>query len=300
MNEISQFLTNTVGISSENQNKIFVSLLVFFLLWLVRVIILQVVWKQTENVKIRYLWKKSLSATIPFIGIFLVGTIWLSAFEQFGAFLGLMTAGLAIALKDPLTNLAGWFFILFRKPFVVGDRVQIGIHAGDVIDIRLFQFTILEIGNWVDADQSTGRIIHLPNGKVFLESQANYSTGFEYIWNEIAVVVTFESDWKKAKIILQEIVNMHAEHLSKSAEKEIYETSKNYMIYYKHLTPIVYTKVEDSGIRLTIRYLCNPRKRRGSENGIWEEILVQFNNHNDIDFAYPTTRFYKMGEGSAK
>jgi hypothetical protein len=74
-------------------------------------------------------------------------------------FLGLVAAGIAVALKDPLTNLAGWLFILWRRPFTAGDRVQIGEHKGDVIDLRLFRFTLLEIGNWVHADQSTGRLL---------------------------------------------------------------------------------------------------------------------------------------------
>ncbi len=296
MNQIRQFLLDSVGISMETQHKIFVSVLIIFLLWLLRMVILRIVWKQTKVVKIRYQWKSTLALIIPSIGFILIGAVWLPAFEQLGAFLGLFTAGLAIALKDPLTNLAGWFFILFRKPFVVGDRVQIGKYAGDVIDIRLFQFTILEIGNWVDADQSTGRIIHLPNGKVFLQSQVNYSTGFNYIWNEIQIIITFESDWRLAKSILNEIVTGQTAHLSEQAEKEIFEASKNFMIYYKHLTPIVYTKVVDFGVKHTIRYLCNPRRRRGTENDLWEEILLRFGKEENIQFAYPTTRFYKSGE----
>lgn len=292
MEIISEFLSSTLGLSDPVQHKIFMSFLVILILWILNLSILRIVWKQTKNIKIRYNWKRTLSLSIPLIGIILVGMVWLPAFEQFGAFLGLFTAGLAIALKDPLTNLAGWLFIFFRKPFAVGDRIQVGQHAGDVIDIRLFQFTILEIGNWVEADQSTGRLIHMPNGKVFQEAQANYSTGFEYIWNEIPVRITFESNWQKAKSILFEIINKHAEVLSANAEKEIFEASKNYMIYYKKLTPIVYTKVKDSGIQLTIRYLCNPRKRRGSENDIWEDIITAFYQQSDIQFAYPTTRFY--------
>ncbi len=298
MNTIREFLSSTIGLNPGTQYKIIVSFIIILFLWFIKITILRVVWRQTKSVKTRYQWKRSLSATIPFMGIILVGAVWLPAFEQFGAFLGLMAAGLAIALKDPLTNIAGWLFILFRKPFIVGDRIQIGEHAGDIIDIRLFQFTMLEIGNWVEADQSTGRMIHLPNGKVFTESQANYSTGFEYIWNEIAVLVTFESNWSKTKSVLQEIVTNNAEHLSETAEKEIFEASKNYMIYYKNLTPIVYTKVKDSGVQLTMRYLCNPRKRRGSENEIWEEVLTQFEKHNDIELAYPTTRFFKYSEGA--
>lgn len=293
MNQLSEFINDTTGISIQTQNDILITIIIILTLSVFRFLVLRLVWRQTKNVKIRYQWNRSLSFIIPFTGIILVATVWVPAFEQFGAFLGIITAGLAIALKDPIANLAGWIFILIRKPFVIGDRVQVGIHTGDIIDIRLFQFTMLEIGNWVDADQSTGRIIHLPNGKVFLEPQANYSTGFEYIWNEIKVLITFESNWEKTKGILEVLINKHTKNIDLKAKQEILEASKNYMIYYKNLTPIVYTSVKESGVQLTLRYLCNPRRRRGSENEIWEEILLQFNAHNDIDFAYPTTRFYK-------
>ena len=190
MNRISEFIYETTGITGRTQNEILTSVIIILFLSVLRLVILKLVWRNTQDVKIRYQWNRMLSFIIPFAGIILVGAIWVPAFKQFGAFLGLITAGLAIALKDPITNLAGWLFILFRKPFVIGDRVQVGNHTGDIIDIRLFQFTMLEIGNWVEADQSTGRIIHLPNGKVFIEPQANYSTGFEYIWNEIKVLIT--------------------------------------------------------------------------------------------------------------
>jgi len=296
MEIIRDFLNTSLGIDVEAQHKIFLSLAILFVLSITRLLLLRILWKSFKSVKARYNWKRSLSMVFYFLGFILIGSLWLPAFEQFGAFLGLFTAGLAIALKDPLTNLAGWLFIVFRKPFIVGDRIQIGTHAGDVVDIRPFQFTILEIRNWVDADQSTGRMIHLPNAKVFLEAQANYSIGFNYIWNEIAVRLTFESNWEKAKTILQEIVDSRAERLSKNAEKEIFEASRNFMIYYQHTTPIVYTYVKKFGVVLTIRYLCDPRQRRGTENEMWQDILTRFKLHNDIHFAYPTTRFYQSGK----
>ena len=296
MINISNYFAETVGLSTDTINKIFLSLGFIVLLYLFQLLILQIVWRQTKNVRIRYQWKRSLSFLLPFLGLVIIGAIWIQAFQQFGAFLGLLTAGLAIALKDPLTNLAGWFFIVFRHPFVVGDRIKIGEHAGDVIDIRLFQFTILEINSWVEADQSTGRMIHLPNGKIFTEPQINYTTGFNYIWNEIQVRITFESNWEKALKILQDIVNRRAENIDREAEREIFEASKNFMIHYTHLTPYVYTEVREFGIQLTIRYLCNPRRRRGTENDIWKDILTEFKRQDDIWFAYPTTRFYKLGE----
>ena len=39
-------------------------------------------------------------------------------------------------------------------PFKIGDRIQIQDHQGDVIDIGVFKFTLLEIGNWVDANRN--------------------------------------------------------------------------------------------------------------------------------------------------
>lgn len=296
MNQFNEFITHHIGLNTETFSKVVVSVLVIVFLSALRLLILKLVWRRTEDVKVRYQWKRSLSMTLPFIGLLMIAAVWIKAFEEFGTFLGLFTAGIAIALKDPLTNLAGWLFIIFRKPFGVGDRVQIANNVGDVIDIRLFQFTILEIGNWVEADQSTGRIVHIPNGKVFLEPQANYSAGFEYIWNEIKVNITFESNWEKAKTILEEIIYELEEGIPEKAKKEILEASKNYMIYYKHLTPIVYTSVKEFGVRLTIRYLCHPRTRRGSENQIWQRILTAFGAEKDIHFAYPTTRFFTAGE----
>ncbi len=292
MNTITEFLQANIGISPQHQAKILYSILIFAILGAIRFSILKIVFRLTEDPKMRYKWRRSVSFTIGLLTVILIASVWIKAIGQFGAFLGLFTAGLAIALKDPLTNIAGWIFIITRKPFNLGDRIQIGEQAGDVIDLRLFQFTLLEIGNWVDSDQSTGRIIHIPNGTVFTRSQSNYSSGFQFIWNEISVLVSFESNWTRAKKILQEIVAKHAKELSADAEKKIIEASKKYMIFYQYLTPIVYTTVRDSGIKLTMRYICDPRKRRVTEHEIWEDVLTAFAKHKDIEFAYPTQRFY--------
>ncbi len=125
---------------------------------------------------------------------------------------------------------------------------------------------------------------------------ANYSQGFQYIWNEIPVLVTFESDWRKAKQLLGEVAQRHGTSLSDSAATRLREAAKKFMIFYKKLTPTVYTTVKDSGVMLTIRYLCDPRKRRGSEQEIWEDILDSFAAHDNIDFAYPTQRFYSNNQ----
>ena len=282
----------SIGISDPAQMRLLLSLLIILALWLIRSFILRAVRQRTQDPRLRYTWQKSTFYVILVIALLSLVVVWFESFRGLSTFLGLLTAGLAIALRDLVANVVGWLFIIWRRPFGVGDRIQIGEYRGDVIDMRVFQFTLMEIGNWVDADQSTGRVIHIPNGLVLSKMLANYSKGFQYIWNEIPVLITFESDWRKAKAILQSIADKHAVHLTKAAEKRLVEASKKFMILYTKLTPTVYTCVRDSGVLLTMRYLCNPRERRGTEQAIWEDILERFDECPDIDFAYPTTRFY--------
>ncbi len=287
-NSLMEYLENSPNVTSS----IIETLVVILVLWLIRLIVFRIIVKRTDSKRTQYKWRKNLTYISVFIGILLIGRIWFVGIGSLATFLGLLSAGLAIALKDPVTDLAAWLFIIWRKPFDVGDRIEMEGSRGDVIDVRPFKFTILEIGNWVDADQSTGRVIHIPNHQVFTGQLANYTSDFQFIWNEIQVLVTFESDWKKAKEILSELVSEVSQEFIEGAKKQIAKASKSYLIEYRYLTPIVYTNVKDSGINLTVRYLTDPRRRRGTSQIIWEKMLDEFAKHDDIDFAYPTIRYY--------
>lgn len=287
-NGLMEYLENSPDLTAS----IIETIGVIFLLWLVRIIVFRIVVKSTDSKRTHYKWRKNLTYIASFIGLLIVGRIWFVGIGSLATFLGLLSAGIAIALKDPVTDLAAWLFIIWRRPFDVGDRIELGDSKGDVIDVRPFKFTILEIGNWVNADQSTGRVIHIPNHQVFTNQLANYTSDFKFIWNEIQVLVTFESDWRKAKEILEKIVNEVSKDSIENAKKEIAKASKSYLIEYRYLTPIVYTDVKNSGINLTIRYLTDPRRRRGTSQIIWEHILDEYEKFDNIDFAYPTIRYY--------
>lgn len=286
------WLDRTLGLGAEDQGRLLWSAGVVIGLWALRLLILWIVDRRTEDLRRRYGWRKTTLYLAVAVTIVVLIRIWLGGLTGLLTYFGLLSAGLAIALKDLVTGLAGWAFILWRRPFEVGDRIQIGDVAGDVIDQRIFQFTLLEIGNWVQADQSTGRVIHVPNGNVFSSALANYTKGFQYLWNELEVLVTFESHWEDAKTILQEIADQHALHLSEAAGERVRDAARKFMIVYSKLTPMVYTSIQDSGVLLTVRYLTPPRARRGTSQAIWEDVLRAFAARDDIDFAYPTQRFY--------
>lgn len=277
------------------ESRLLASVLMVVLLFAARPLLMAIVGRRTSDVSALYRWRKVFEYSSLVIGLIALADIWLVGARSVATYLGLLSAGLAIALKDPISNIFGWLFVITRRPFEVGDRIEIGGVAGDVIDVRYFQFTLVEIGNWVDADQSTGRIIHVPNQKVFFEPVANFTRGFGYIWNEIVVTVTFESDWRRAKAILTEVVQEHTTSLSEAARERLKEAARRYLISYDKLTPIVYTKVGASGVGLTMRYLCDPRQRRGTEMAVWEAVLDAFGEEPQIELAYPTQRFYFRG-----
>lgn len=303
---MENLIENYLGLDAQLQSQLLYSFIILLGLWILRKLAVKYIVERFEDYRDRYQWTKTIKTITVVLAIIMLSRVWLGIFESMGTFLGLLSAGLAIAFKDLLVNLGGWLFIVLRKPFKIGDRIQLDSVIGDVIDIRLFQFSVIEVGNWVDADQSTGRIIHIPNGLIFSKWQANYTAGFDYIWNEIPVLITFESDWQKAKVILKDAVENNSVHLSPQMEQQIKEASKKYMIVYRNLSPIVYTSVRDSGVLLTMRYICHARQRRTTEEKIWEAVLTEFAKHKNIDFAYPTTRFYSnikegktAGENSA-
>lgn len=241
----------------------------------------------------RFQVTKVIGYVLAIVAFASLAKIWIQGVTGLATYFGLLSAGVAIALQDPIINFAGWLFILWRQPFKTGDRIQIGAHAGDVVDIRPFRTVLLEIGNWVHADQSTGRVLHIPNGWVFKNSVANYDEAFGYIWNELEVLVTFESNWRRAKEILEETLRDKVGEPSTEVRRRIDDAAHDMHIQFTKLTPAVWLSVGESGVRLTMRYLCRPRERRATAEEVWTAVLDAFAGAPDVDLAYPTTRFFE-------
>ena len=290
---IDELLNDSFTLESLPIVNVLISVAVVIVIWLIRKTILRFVTSRADEPQIIYNWRKGTDYVALSLGTLILGSIWFEmGSRSLATYLGLLSAGLAIALQDPIINLVGWIFIITRRPFELGDRIQIAENAGDVIDIRFLQFSMLEINGWVDADQSTGRVLHIPNKYIFNYVTASYSKGISYIWNEVPVEITFESDWKLAKKLMLKLAEAHDLSPTKDMHQHMREAAKRYPISYANLSPTVYTKVNPSGVLLTLRYLCEPRKRRNTEQAIWEDVLDMVAAQPNIDFAYPTQRIY--------
>ena len=288
-------LADAIGMDVNILEKVTASVAAVIVVVALRWIALRWVRRINDDSDALYRARKIIAYVATIVAVVTLAFIWVDAFDSLGTYLGLVSAGLAIALSDLLKNLAGWAYLLARRPFTVGDRVQVKDLKGDVIDIRLFRFSIMEVGEWVDAEQSSGRLVHVPNGWVFTEDVANYTEGFSHIWDEVPVLITFESDWAHAEQILLSVVRDVAPDVEQSAGQSIRATARRYHIRVGALTPIVYLSVRDSGVLLTARYLVEARDRRRVHDRIWRAMLNAINADPNVALAYPTVRTYLEG-----
>lgn len=281
-----------IGISEPTQINILKSIIALGILIAIRSAIVKIVHKKIADQKIIYRWQKITSYGFYASLFLLVGGIWSKGLQSLATFFGLLSAGLAVALKDYLSNLAGWLYIFWKEPFKIGHRIQIDTLVGDVIDIGFIQTSLLEVGNFSNSEQPTGRIVFLPNSRIFTNSLANYDLSFPYIWHEIDIVVTFESDWVKAKKIIEDRISSNSLVYDEHSLQRFKNQSKRFLLPDMTIDPIIFTGVVDHGVKLSARFVCEPRNRRTIEQKVWEGVLEAFSKEEHIDFAYPTQRFY--------
>jgi small-conductance mechanosensitive channel len=285
------WIETTLGISADVAYRMAATIGTLIVLTIARWIAARWISRKMTDPDLVFRARKASTYLATAVFVVVVTWVWLPFFGDLGTFLGLLSAGLAIALADVFLDLAGWLFIVFRRPFKVGDRIEINGTAGDVIDLRAFRFTVLEIRNWVDADQSTGRVVHVPNGTLFKHPTANFTEGFFHIWHEIPVLVTFESDWKRAEQLIRLAIAPHApgEDVLRR-QQQVASSTRDYLISYKELKPVVYVNTKDSGILLTLRLLVEARSRRGIDDAFWRTLLTSIADEPNVNLAYQTSR----------
>ncbi|MBX3042487.1 MAG: mechanosensitive ion channel [Candidatus Kapabacteria bacterium] len=292
MNETIQSMDLIVKLlESQFIPKILISLVIILVLLFIRWLVLRAINTYFHDVRIRYTWRKWTTHIGFLLSAILIISVWFKEFSSVLTFLGLLSAGIAIALREPVVNFFGWVFLLWRKPFSVGDRIKIGDDTGDVIDIRIFQFSLMEVGAWVGSDQYTGRVIDVPNGKVFSYPQYNFSKQFPLIWNELSFRVTFDSNIEKAKQLIFDSISQSDIDVSTDDTDKLKDVIENFVTYNVSTEPAVYYKVVENGIQFTFRYLCRFNRRRLTEQMIWEKLIDKIFKDDKVKFAYPTQKF---------
>ncbi len=192
---------------------------------------------------------------------------------------GLLGLALSWALQGPIESFAGWLLNSFKGYYRVGDRIGVGDVFGDVYRVDALTTTVWEAGGPdkpVQGAQPTGALITFPNSEILRANVVNYTRIFPYVWDEVTVSLTNETDIPYAISIIRQV-----------ADRVVGPSMKTPIGLYRSLLererlahdvadePQVYLAPSGSWLNVTIRYLVPARERRGWSSRLYQEILTE-------------------------
>ncbi len=266
--------------------RIIVTVVILLVVILMRILLLRLATRRMRNQSNRLRWRTNSTYFAILAFLVLAFPVWLPSLRSIATVLGIFGAGILIVFKEVFLNLAAWFYIMIRRPFEIGNRISVSGFAGDVLDIRLLEFTVMEVSPRNLGGQSTGRIVHLPNALLWTTPLGNASKEFSFNWNEIRVPVKSNSNWKRAEAILKEIASTSTEAIS-SSDSRIQLSANEYAISFSRLHPGIFLEFQKGAVVLTLRHLSEPRTRRMTVDAIWRQILERFDSEGiELDSSY--------------
>ena len=280
----------------EEQVKSLFSLLIVIVVLIVLAFLFKMVFKKYIKDHERYYM---INKIINFLNFFIIAIIlfvtYIDNVSYFITVLGFASAGIAIALKDWFMSVLGWLVIVVGGSIHVGDRVRCyksGIeYVGDVLDISMLRITILEDVTLTShmTNRRAGRIIFIPNNYIFTEMIANYThNSLKTVWDGIDIVVTFNSNHKKASYLAKEITRKFSKGYTDITRKQLNKLRNQYSLKNTNVEPRIFTLPEPNGVAISCWYLTNAYATLTLRSTITLEIIDAFNKADDIQIAYPT------------
>lgn len=282
IHEISQYVEKNIGFNSEYVELIMFTILIFLFFTFLKAIVRLIYSKAAVSDKKKYFRNRVMKIVLTVLAFVSVILLWGHKISGIVTAITFLSTGVAIAVKEIIFDFFAGIYIGWKRPFELEDRVEIDGVKGDVINIKALSFEVLEVGGRIDSEQSTGRIVHIPNSFIFIKTLKNYTKAFKYIWDELKVNVSLDSNIEETKDILYNIMvnNEVLKEAPKKMEDAVSDIIFEYRIYYNYLDPIIYTKIVDSHIELSLRYIVHPKKARIVEDDIYLKILEEYKNGN--------------------
>ncbi|MFN2111244.1 MAG: mechanosensitive ion channel family protein [Anaerolineae bacterium] len=236
---------------------------------------------QIKQPEMRYKFRKLTTFTGYVIAVMFLLSVFVNQLGNFTVAFGIASAGIAFALQEVIASVAGWLAASFSSFYKVGDRVQLGGIKGDVIDMNILRTTLMECGDWVDADLYNGRIVRIANSFIFKEPVFNYSAHFPFLWDEITVPVKYGSDYRLAREILERITNELTKDYVPIAREAWKEVMELFLIEEESVKPVVTIVANDNWMEFTVRYVVDYKKRRSFKDQLFRHILEAFEQTED-------------------
>ncbi len=187
--------------------------------------------------------------------------------------LGLMGAGLTVALKDFIVAFFGWFVLMGRNGIRVGDWVEIKGVGGEVVEIGLLRTVILETGSWSDSGHPTGRRVAFVNSFAMEGHFFNFSTAGQWMWDELKVLIPPSQNPYPILEGVQKLVEAETHANAEIAEKEWSQVTKRYRVRAFSTTPGIQLVPTSNGIELRARYITRAFQRHETRRDLYRAVV---------------------------
>lgn len=221
----------------------------------------------------RYTIRKLIRYSAAGICLMIIVGIWAQRLQGLLLVLGATGAGLAIALAPVIVSIAGWSLIVWSNLYTIGDRIQLGGVIGDVIDVGIIKTSLLEIGNWVQADQMSGRVVSVANGAVFKDPVFNYTQGAPYIWDEFTIPISYGPHWERAQSTILEAVADYTNEVADPARVLLRQLPGMSLVGSPETQAEVYVSLTEHWVACTLRYVVHARSRRTVKHRLQSQVL---------------------------
>ena len=282
LEEFSEYVGRDTGINKEYIHLTILTILAVLFFDLIKLATRKIYSQLPVSDKKKYFRNRKIKISLTIICWLVVILIWKEQIKSLITLISFVSAAVTIALREIIFNFFAGIYINAKKIFEIEDRIEIKGIKGDVITMHSLGFEMLEIADGNEYEQSTGKIVHIPNSAVFSEPTKNFTKAFKYIWDEIKINIELDSDVEETKSYIYNILkNIDIlKEIPEKMENQVDDVTVQYRIYYNKLEPIIYTRINESHIELSLRYLVHPKKIRIVQNEIYLKVLEEYNKGN--------------------
>jgi small-conductance mechanosensitive channel len=256
--------------------------------WIIYQVLKRLIKRQIADVTYRHSLRALMRNIIFVTVIIMITLVWLRPQQNLAVIVGLAVAGIILASQSAIGSFSGYLLIVSSNIYGIGDRISINNVTGDVMDIGFMRTTIMEIGQWVKADQYTGRIVTISNKALYDNPVFNYTRNWGYLWDEIMIPVTYTSDWRRASDIMLDLGNKHTGQVQEDAEAKLAKLIDRFPLKQTTVEPSIYFVMTDNWIEITLRFVVDAQERRKVKAQLNRELLQQFDEETNVTIASAT------------
>ena len=253
---------------------------VVFIVFIITRGVESVVTKRSPTRKQQYNIIRLIRLLSVFAAAFIVVSFLFAKWYTAAVSLGLVSLILGFALQTPISSLIGWFYIVIRTPYRIGDRIQVGDFTGDVVEISYLDTTLWEFhGDYLSNDVPSGRLIRFPNTLVLQSEVYNYSwRKFPFIWNEIPFHIAYESDLEWVEKTIKQVATKElGDDMSDAIDrfKELVKQTPVDELEIKEYPFVVFRINANTWVEVSVTYLVHPKKASAMRSKLIKAILKE-------------------------